>query len=485
MVKCTLAIALFVLTLTTAFGQAVRLSDKPDQFIADMQKLMATGGPVAVRAGTNLQSLWSENKLSAQQQERVMTLSRKMNQKRLQPAMYFTPFYESVYLASQQQPASNVDGILIIAEKLFDANDPKTFARSLETTRRFLERHELYASTYNKLYALGGSFEIRYVENTQVANKPDAIKTPADSIAALKAAAERSRFDGWDTPASDSTMPRQLGPQYIPQRRPIPSVFGPVITLKDVSLAIIANGDSAVLANTSGDLMLKDGVLVGKGGKFTWATAGRPDIFVTLTEYALITMNPRLQADDVILTYGGAKPIKGVFEYVSKKKGGPITYPRFMSWQNDVKLPDLGADIEYRGGLALSGTQMVGASASGQPAQIIVKYNGKPAFKATSRRFDFNMSDTTSAVTASGRPDSTQAGLASSGFNTSPEPAKAASGVKSLPMISANSASFIGYVDTDSISHPSVKFRYDKKQHIAWLDREQRTDYARDRKSVV
>lgn len=444
----------------------------------EVQKLMATGGPVAVRAGTNLQSLWSENKLSAQQQERVMALSRKMNQKRLPAATHFTPFFESVYLAAQHPSGGNVDGILTIAEKLFDANDPKTFARSLETTRRFMERQELYAGSYNKLYALGGSYQFRYVDNVQIANKPDAIKTPADSIAAAKAAAERSRFDGWDTPAVDSTMPRQLGPQYIPQRRPIPSVSGAVISLKDVSLAMIANGDSAVLANTSGDLMLKDGTLVGQGGKFTWATAGRPDIFVTLSDYALITMNPRLQADDVTLTYGNSKPIKGVFEYVSKKKGGPVTYPRFMSWQNDVKLPDLGPDIEYRGGLALSGTQMVGASASGQPAQITVKYNGKPAFKASSRRFDFNVSDTTSAVTAGGRPDSTQAGLASSGFNTTPEPAKSPTG-KSLPMISANSASFIGYVDTDSVSHPSVKFRYDKNQKIAWLDREQRTDYAR------
>lgn len=464
------------LTLTTAFGQAVRLSDKPDQFVAEVQKLMATGGPVAVRAGTNLQSLWSENKLSAQQQERVMVLSRKMNQKRLPAATHFTPFYESVYLAAQQPTGGNIDGILTIAEKLFEANDPKIFARSLETTRRFMERQELYAGSYNKLYALGGSYQFRYIDNVQVANKPDAIKTPADSIAAAKAAAERSRFDGWDTPAVDSTMPRQLGPQYIPQRRPIPTVSGPVITLKDVSLAMIANGDSAVLANTSGDLMLKDGTLVGQGGKFTWATAGRPDVFVTLSEYALVTMNPRLQADDVTLTYGTTKPIKGVFEYVSKKKGGPVTYPRFMSWQNDVKMPDLGPDIEYRGGLALSGTQMVGASASGQPAQIIVKYNGKPAFKASSRRFDFNMSDTTGTV--AGRPDSTQAGLASSGFNTTPELTKSPTG-KSLPMISANSASFIGYVDTDSVSHPSVKFRYDKNQKIAWLDREQRTDFAR------
>ncbi|MVM32347.1 hypothetical protein GO755_20035 [Spirosoma sp. HMF4905] len=462
-----------MITLTVSFGQAVRLSDKPDQFMADVQKLMATGGPVAVRAGTNLQALWSENRLSAQQQERVMVLSRKMNQKRLPAATHFTPFYEALYLTAQQQPATNTDGLLTIAEKLFDTNDPKTFARSLETTRRFMERHELYASNYNKLYALGGTYELRYVEAIKPV-QPGAIQTPADSIAAAKAAAERSRFDGWDTPAvADSTQPRQLGPQYIPQRRLIPTVSGALITLKDVTLAMVANGDSAVLANTNGDLMLKDGVLVGQGGKFTWTNAGRPDIFVTLSEYALTTMNPRLQADDVVLTYGPAKPIKGVFEYVCKKKGGPITYPRFMSWQNDVKLPDLGPDIDYRGGLALSGTQMVGASASGQPAQLTVKYNGKPAFKATSRRFDFNMSDTTSV-------DSTKAGLAQSGFNTT-EPAKPAVSTKggARPTISATSASFIGYIETDSITHPSVMLRYDKKQRIAWLDREQRTDYAR------
>ena len=454
--------------MSAALGQAVRISDKPEQFMADVQKLMATGGPGAARAGTDLQTVWSENRLSPQQQERVMVLSRKLNQKRLPPATHFAPFYEALYHTTQQQPASsaNIDGLLTIAEKLFEANDPKAFARSLDIARRFTERRELYASTYNKLYAQGGTFQFRYVEGASAVSQPGQPQTAADSIASAKASADRSRFDGWDTPAaSDSTQPRSLGAQYVPQRRPIPSVTGAVITLKDVSLAFVSNGDSAVLLNTNGDLMLKDGVLVGQGGKFTWATAGRPDVFVTLSDYALTTMSPRLQADDVTLTYGnGAKPVKGVFEYVSKKKGGPITYPRFMSWQNDVKLPDLGPDLEYRGGLALSGTQVVGASASGQPAQLIVKYNGKPAFKASSRRFDFSNSGSNAVADTTGQAST------GNGFNTE-TPSKA--------FISANSAAFVGYVDADSVTHPSVKFRYDKNQRIAWLDREQRTDYAR------
>nr|WP_229368335.1 hypothetical protein [Fibrisoma limi] len=427
---------------TGAYAQAVRISDKPEQFMTDVQKLMATGGPVAVKAGTDLQALWSENRLSPQQKERVMALSRKLNQKRLLAASHFAPFYESLYHALYtQQPAvaaSEIDNLLTIAEKLVDAGDPKAFARSLQTIQRFLERREFYASNYNRLYAQGGTFGFRYVDGTQPTSTTGTPAT-ADSLAQAKAAQERSRFDGWDDPiAADSSAPRAVGAIFIPQRRPIPTVSGPVITVKDVSLAMVANGDSAVLTSTSGNLLLKDGLFVGKGGKFTWESVGRPDIFVTFSDYAMTTMSPKLSADDVTLTYGTAtKPVKGVFEYVCKKKAGPATYPRFMSWQNDAKIPGLGTDVDYQGGLALSGTQMVGSSASGQPAVITVKFKGKPALKALSRRFDFK--------------DST---------------------------ISAPVAAFTGYIEGDSVTHPAVEFRYDKAQRIAWLNRIDRTNYA-------
>ncbi|MDB5239774.1 MAG: hypothetical protein JWP57_399 [Spirosoma sp.] len=433
-------------------AQAVRISDKPEQFMADMQKLMATGGPVAVRAGANIQTVWSGNKLSAQQQERVMTLSRKMNQKRMLPAAQFAPLYESLYLAiSSQQPTlgpADLDGLLTVAEKLFETTDTRTFTRSLETVRRFLERRELYVGSQNKLYALGGTFQFRDAGTLQPV-VPNGSQPPLDSATAAKAAAERSRFDGWDDPVpADSGRSRSLGVQYATQRRPIPAVSGPVITLSNTSLAMVATGvgrsadvakaDSAVLSGTSGDLLLSEGVFVGKGGKFTWESVERPDIFVTFSDYALTVANPRLLADDVTLTYPPSKPIKGVFEYVSKKKGGPATYPRFMSWQNDVKIPGLGTDIDYQGGLTLLGTQMVGASASRRPSVLTVKQNGKPAFKASSQKFDFRDS-----------------------------------------LITAQSTAFVGYVDQDSVTHPAVQFKFDKVQRIAWLNRLDKSQYAR------
>jgi len=108
-----------------------------------------------------------------------------------------------------------------------------------------------------------------------------------------------------------------------------------------------------------------------------------------------------------------------------------------VSWQSDLTIPDLGTDIEYRGGLALVGVQVIGASANGQPATLIVKQDGKPAFKATSRRFEFSDSLVTSTV-----------------------------------------AQFAGYIDqTDSIAHPAVQFKFNKMQRVAWLNRVDRTGY--------
>ena len=425
-----------------AFAQAIKLSENPDQFLTDLQKLMATGGPVAAKAQKDLESLWADNRLSQPQKERIIALSRKMNTKRYQPATHFAPFFQALYHALYTQKnvsPPDIDNLILVAEKQFDANDPKAFTRVMETARLFLERRLFYSSNYNKLYAEGGTFSFRYIEANATAPANGTVTDPLTNTGS--AATRVLDDDGWGTPPSqrDTTQPKQYGNVFIPQKRALPAVTGPVLTVKEVFLAIVANGDSVIVSNTGGDLLLKDGVFVGKDGKLTWDIAGRSDISVTLADYAMVTMNPRLSADDVTLNFDKAKPIKGVLEYVSKKRvaGQAAQYPRFVSWQNNVTIPDLGPDIEYRGGLALIGVQVVGASASGQPAVLLVKHAGKPAFKASSRRFEFSDS-----------------------------------------LITGNAVQFVGYIQpADSVTHPAVQFKYSKPQKIAWLNRVDRTGY--------
>lgn len=454
----TVGLSLFFLLVSLAtFAQNVKLSDNPEQFLGDLQKLMATGGAGAVRAERNLETLWTENALSQPQRDRVMVLSRKMLQKRYQAATHFAPLFDGLYHAVHTQTpgltSAELDNYLLMADKLVDANDAKVFAKAMETARQFLASRQLYTSNYNRLYLVGGTFTFAYLDTPRAVSEATSTSavsgTVINAMSATSAATPASRFDGWDDPLpGDSGMARPLGRIFIPQRKPIPPVSGPVISFKGASLAMVATGDSASLENTSGDVLLKDGLVVGKGGKFTWALVERPDIFVTFSDYVMTTQSPRLSADDVTLTYNtqpdvAVKPVKGVFEYVSQKRAASQsgTYPRFMSWQNDVAIPNLGPDIDYRGGLALSGLQLVGASASGQLATLTVKKDGKRAFKASSPRFVFTDS----------------------------------------LMIKSTLAQFTGYLNsgTDSLTHPAVQFRFDRTQRIAWLNRIDRTTYGR------
>ena len=430
-----------------AQAQNVKFSDRADQFLSDLQKLMATGGSATLQVEKEFESLWGESTLTAPQRERLMVLCRQMNQKRYQPAAHFAPllatFYHIVYTAKPAVNAPDIDNLLVVAEKQFALNDPKAFARVMDAARAFLQHRELYAAKFNRTYLHGGTFAFRFIDlaGTTTPNTT----TGTSGVVSETATVSVPNFDGWDAPVGvDTTRPREIGVLYKPiQRRPIPAATGAMVTLSNAFLAIVANGDSAVVSNTSGDFMLKEGVWVGKGGTFSWTLQGRDDRYVTLTNYSLVAMNPRLVADEVSLVMEkGAKPVLGVFEYLSKKRFSNVSdqYPRFASYRNNEIIPGLGSGITYKGGLALAGLQLVGASADGQPATLTVADRaGKTAFSVMSGKFEFRDSLITAAV-----------------------------------------GQFTGYIDVaDSLTHPAIQFRFDKTTRVAALSRIDRTSYGR------
>lgn len=443
------SVLLIFFAATAALAQATKLSDKPEQFLVDLNAFMAKGGPESAKVTKDLESIWTDGLLTPSQKDRLIKLCQAQVAKRYQPAAHFTPLFAAIYhIIYTAKPAVNppdVDNLLTVAEKQFAQNDPKAYTRALEAMRAFLQRRELYAAKYNRTYLLGGTFEFKYLEPGAASGTVSATQAAVDLKNDAQSSDVRSRFDGWDAPVGiDSTKPKEIGVLYKPiQRRPIPTVQGPVVIVSGAHLAIVANGDSALVNNTSGYFLLRDGVFVGKGGTFSWALQGKEDRFVTLDDYSMAAMNPRLAADDVTLVYEeGGKPIPGTFEYVSKKRytNRPDQYPRFASYRNNEFIPNLGPGISYRGGLALAGLQLIGASADGQPAVLTVQGpNKKPAFKLVARKIDF--------------VDST---------------------------ITATGAQFTGYLyDADSLTHPAVQFKFDKDTRVAWLNRVDRTGYGR------
>ncbi|GAB3245951.1 hypothetical protein GCM10027347_00470 [Larkinella harenae] len=430
-------VALWLVT-TAATAQTVKLSENPEQFLTDLQKLMNPGGAYTQKAGKNLEMLFTENRLSAPQKERVVALSRKMNAKRYQPVQQFAPFYETLFhlLVTQQVSPAEVDNFLTIAEKSFEKYDPKTLAKVLETVRLFAEKRFLYTSNYNKLLANGGTFTLRFADQT---SNTAIVSADSGKTAQKPQQSKPAEPDGWDLPLDSTGKAQPFLSDF--NRKPMPVLTGPVVEIRGSDLVMTTAHDSVVVKKTDGALMLKDGIWVGKGGSFSWESAGQPETFVTLADYTFAVNNPKFSADDVTLTFKPlAKPVKGKFEFDSKKRVAKQlpSYPRFMSWSNDVNLTNLGTGILYRGGIALAGTRVYGSAADGKPALLQVSFKGKPAFKASSRRFEFADS-----------------------------------------LIASPLASFTGYIDAaDTLYHPGVTFRYDHTTGIARLGKAEKSGYS-------
>ncbi|MCA0232606.1 MAG: hypothetical protein LCH91_19215 [Bacteroidetes bacterium] len=400
------------LTGLVLHAQVVKLSDDPAQFIADVQKMMAaSGNPTYLKAAKNLETLWLDSRLTQAHQKSIVTLTKRMVAKGYKPTTpHFEHFFNSLYAAFNGTHANpnEVDGYLTTTTQALEAYDTKATLKYFETARNLFENRLIYTSNFNRLYALEGTFSFRFSD----AN--------AELIKTVEAAKNSAANDGWGA-VTDTSNAVTLLPAY--EKKPLPDVSGAIIEFKNTNLVMLTANDSVPILQTSGKLAIREGNWVGMGGKVTWETAGTPDIFVNLSAYSFNVGLPKLVTDDAKLQYGAKlnAPVEGVFEYESKRrtKGQPSPYPRFISYRNDAQIKGLSKNIMYQGGISLVGQKMTSASLSQSPSTVMVNYNGKLAFKSSSRHFDITDSLITSPI-----------------------------------------ATFTSYMGTDSLHHPGVQLSY-------------------------
>ncbi len=100
-----------------------------------------------------------------------------------------------------------------------------------------------------------------------------------------------------------------------------PAINGAVIVFEGVDLKFETVNGNTELKGTSGSLLLKNNVFVGKGGKFDWTIAGYgPDeVFVDFKEYNFRVISASLSAEGVTLSYPAKtdQKVDGIFEFFS------------------------------------------------------------------------------------------------------------------------------------------------------------------------
>lgn len=382
-----------------------KLSDKPDEFIADVSAMMAsTKNAEAIKAGQDFETLWS-TRLSESQRQKMIVVSKKMAAKRYKAATHFGPLFKTFTLAinTENIPSAELDNLLATTEKVIEQYDSKQVSKYLETLQLFFEKKALFTSNYNRLYAQGGSYSFAFKEaaptNTfeeQPADKQEEIKQEEE------VKQENSKpddwFSSWDTPETQTQEEvTEAAPPPVTQfvfTKPLqPDVVGAVVTFNNVNIVFATSYDSVQLAGTSGSLMLKDGIFVGNGGKFDWSMAGLPEVYCDIKEYNFDIRSPKLTAEGVTLNYPQKldAPVEGVFEFLSKKHKGveDVQYPRFMSFYNNIGIKNVGPNLVYKGGFSLVGNRNFSNAVNNLPATLNYVVDGAAKFKSTGYKYEF------------------------------------------------------------------------------------------------
>lgn len=437
-IKSFLISLTLVLVYSFSNAQGLKLSDKPEEFLVDAKNFLAlSGNPQAETIATNFEKLWNSGKLTEPQKVKLASVSNFMLKKGYKPPQ-FVGLFDAVILGvnSALMPQTSLDNYLETLRKSLETGDTKTTLRYIDVSRLFFNNRAIYFTNFNRLYALNGSvsfkfneqkIEINKAEKPPVTNQPTNATTP-------EPAKKADAWEDWDAPLPTANANNTSTPA--PADEPIPQVLnpGPIMEFKGIDLNIATANDSVTLKNTSSTLSLKDGMMLGIGGTFTWENVGLPDVFVTLNNYSMEIRNPKIVSELAVITHNQRlnSPIKGIFEFQSKKraKNAQSNYPRFMSLDNDVVLKN-SADIEYKGGFTMVGNRISSSSLQSKFASITVKKDGKIAFRVISRRFEVGDS-----------------------------------------LITSPSATFTGYfAGQDSLYHPSVKLNYNRKNFILRLNK--------------
>ena len=341
-------------TSTVMQAQVLQLSENPETFLGELNQIMAIGGNnVAMASGKTFENHWNKD-FDASQKATMMALGHKMA-----VSGYKMPhFYQVLTIIDHcmvKEKYSNTQTLALMQmlQKVIETSDYKTGSNTLDVLKDFLEKRLLYSSNYNRLYAIGGEYGIRFLEKpTNYLEKQEvAITQPTDTPQK-----ETSVFDSWDQPVSNNLSGEIETPSKPFVKKIHPLVSGLVIDLKDIDLVMATVSDSVVLKKTSGGAALKMGVFVGEGGKMTWESMKLPSIFVDLKDYSFELRNPRFSAEDVTLTYSDEllKPIQGVFEFRGGRRQAGVanTYPRFMSYNEDAVIKSISKAVEYKGGFS-------------------------------------------------------------------------------------------------------------------------------------
>ncbi len=157
----------------------------------------------------------------------------------------------------------------------------------------------------------------------------------------------------------------------------------PKVIFKSLNLRCINNqNDSGVVYDTKGVYYPYKGVFVGVGGTVFWSRVGFPTekVWAELKHYTVSLKTSGFSADSVLFYNKNyfEKPLLGrLEEKVVSEKGSNISYPRFDSYSKRMTIKNIAKGVDYDGGFSQRGEKFLGSGNKDEDAKLIFYREGK------------------------------------------------------------------------------------------------------------
>ncbi|MBT6685162.1 MAG: hypothetical protein HN704_14805 [Bacteroidetes bacterium] len=208
------------------------------------------------------------------------------------------------------------------------------------------------------------------------------------------------------------------------------------VVFDKTDIVCYAKKDSSLILETKGEFLPLEQLWLGSGGIVPWHRANFDisEASAKLKSYEINLKKSAYTADSVFFDYErfSDKPIPGRLEekIVAINDTSRIKYPKFISYEKRFNVPNIYKGINYEGGFAMHGAKFIGSGTEKEDVFLEILYKDSVFLRAGSQSFLFKRD-----------------------------------------MIIAQNTTVTFYLDTDSIYHPGLEFKFSIKNRTLTLNR--------------
>ncbi len=151
----------------------------------------------------------------------------------------------------------------------------------------------------------------------------------------------------------------------------------------ELDLICSTGKDSTVIEQTSGKFYLSKENFIGRNGRVNWSRAGfnEDEVYAEVRTFEVDVKTLSFTSDSAVL-YNKVYfdfPIQGVLteKVFSSPPGERASYPQFSSYFKDFEVTSLYENINYIGGVGMTGRKVIFSGEGDKPAKFIFKKGGR------------------------------------------------------------------------------------------------------------